>query len=126
MIKTPVEKSAGVFAFNFLEHQRALFDCDNTEPASFFVLLLYPFPVITFDAFVSIFLPVCFPVPDWARAEAARLLAVAEDFGFRSVLDACEAILPEVCFVFFAIQNVSFYYQSTINGRCLGGFKNIK
>jgi len=76
-------------------------DCDNTDPARAFVSSLYLLLAKTLAALSSISAPVCFPVPDCAKADAAKLLAIADAFGSLSVAAAVEAISDEVCLLLF-------------------------
>ncbi|KIN70257.1 hypothetical protein Z948_79 [Sulfitobacter donghicola DSW-25 = KCTC 12864 = JCM 14565] len=55
------------------------------------------------EALSSIAAPVCLPVFVCAKADAARLFAVADAFGSPRTLPALDAIFEDVFFVFFAI-----------------------
>lgn len=97
--------------------QRALLAWERTVPANAFVASLYFGLWRTLEALLSIAALVCFPVPAWASADAARLLAVADALGLFSVAAALEAIFGEVCFVFSAMKALLWLYKAS--GNCL-------
>lgn len=77
-----------------------LFDCDNTEPANFFAVLVEFGLSKTLEATFSTFVLVSLPLFTWESADPASCLAAELDFGSRRTFEAVEAMLLDVVFLF--------------------------
>jgi hypothetical protein len=79
------------------------------EAASFLVSGLYLPLSRTFDANVSISLPVPFPEVTCESAEPASFFAVSDDWSFNKTLDANEAMPEDVVFLLDIVLNFKIF-----------------